>query len=378
MKKILSLILVLSMLLCTAALASADELDFGTVNGNVYWNDTLSIGCILNNEWTYATREQLADLNGLSSELVGSSLSQKMRSVSGFTAMFAENTVTGESMNLATDKIGSLNSVMMTEESYLDIGTPDLVDSLTAMGFESVTTKKDTVSFLGEDHAAVKVTATMQGTFFFQTLTCTKADSQMLIASVSSIADDTTENILRCFFNDKNNMPFTLGTNDGNTYSNAFIGLGCTLGSNWEFFTNRQIEELNRDAIVSMDTPGQALDNMLVDMMAENDAANSSVRVNVLQISGMMSPEFVRESTAEVLNTELRNSGVQNIQMEKGKTDFLGKSVPSAVLTGTSKAGALFEKQVVFRSSEKYVVIITATSVGEDLTNDILSAFYQL
>jgi hypothetical protein len=41
---------------------------------------------------------------------------------------------------------------------------------------------------------------------------------------------------------------FTLGTVEGNVYENTFIGIGCTLGSDWTYYSDEKIREINNAA----------------------------------------------------------------------------------------------------------------------------------
>lgn len=60
MKKLIPILLALALFL----LPVSAEVDYGTVEGSTYWNDTLSIGLTLNENWKFLTMEELNEMMG--------------------------------------------------------------------------------------------------------------------------------------------------------------------------------------------------------------------------------------------------------------------------------------------------------------------------
>lgn len=386
MKKFVSLMLVLVLLAAmlphnalssaaTVAMADEEALELGIVNGKTYWNSSLTIGCRLTADWRFADEDEIKEINGLTQDLLKEDLKAKLNSMDVLRDMYAENLTTGESVTVSVEKIGSLNGVLMSERSYLDAGTPDLESGLANMGFEKIHSESVTVTFAGEEHAAVAITAATRDGSFNQTVVAVKNGKYMIVVSAASTSEEATAAILDTFFISKDGLPFSQGTNDGTTYTNAFLGLSCTLGGNWEFYTDRQIESMNKDALEAMGLESsQALENVLTDMIAENSAADARVEVTVKQISPMINAQFYRDSVAEQKRQEMRSSGMLNIKADNCRIAFQGQVCAGARLSGTSDGTPFYETLVVSRVGD-YLFCICAASMGSDTTDQILDSF---
>ena len=82
----------------------------------------------------------------------------------------------------------------------------------------------------------------------------------------------------------------SLGKTENNTYNNEFLGLSCTLPSDWVFYTDEQILELNN---IIGDVLGEEIAqqlknaNVIYDMVASSQTEGSSLNVTLEKLSAV-------------------------------------------------------------------------------------------
>lgn len=176
----------------------AEEADplMGYYSGTTYNNAFLGIQCKLDENWTVATEEELAQLNGLTADIISDeALAEQLRNsgvVQAFYAMADDGLVV---MNIVLENLGLLYGTVLDEERYVDLSLDQLVTALESAGLSDVTTEADTVTFAGSEHAAIRVHGTMSGVDFYELLVCVKVDSYMSVITLASYYEDITDSL---------------------------------------------------------------------------------------------------------------------------------------------------------------------------------------
>lgn len=178
---------------------------------------------------------------------------------------------------------------------------------------------------------------------------------------------------------------FSLGSTNGGTYENSFIGISCSLDSSWTYYTDEQISELNgitADNIEDEDLAEQLKNSSaFYDMMASADDGILSINVvfeNLGVLYGMtLDEESYVDTALGTLENTLTASGYSNVSCQKATFDFCGETRYGTSIYAEISGVAVYEKQVCIKSGN-YMAVVTLVSVGEDATDSLLELFSAL
>ena len=182
---------------------SSDGFSAGIQTDNSYWNDTVSIGCTLSDEWYFYTDEEIAAQNGLVTGMLREDYAKLVEESGSMMDMLAVNTETGENVNITLQRLTLKDALVLDEQKYAEISAEPLVEALEQTGLENVSTSVDEVEFLGEKHPCVRVKALMQDMDFFETLVIVKTGRTVCVVTVACFLEDTTEEVLANFYGEK-------------------------------------------------------------------------------------------------------------------------------------------------------------------------------
>lgn len=184
----------------------------------------------------------------------------------------------------------------------------------------------------------------------------------------------------------------SLGRIEGGVYTNAYAGFGCTLDSNWEFYSAEELQELPEDAqelfadTELADTTGEL--TQITDMKAEN--VNDLTTINVLYTKldaqsrlayALMSEEDILDAVLELKDTMISayaQAGIEVSAMEKVEVDFLGEKHFAIHTSATWDGIPYYTLQVFDYHAGRYSITTTLASYLEDNTESLLSLFYKV
>lgn len=175
---------------------------------------------------------------------------------------------------------------------------------------------------------------------------------------------------------------FDFGTTVGGTYENKFIGLGCTLGSDWSYKSDAEIRELNQ---MTLDMVGDELANqienaqVLYDMAAyhSNQADNIIVTLEKLTLAQVIATnlETMYEQSGPQVVSALSNMGYANVEWTVTEATVGGKTFAAMKVTSTINEVPMYQLSVATKCG-KYIASVAITTFAEDKTQSILDAFY--
>lgn len=177
---------------------------------------------------------------------------------------------------------------------------------------------------------------------------------------------------------------FTLGTVVGNVYENSFIGIGCTLGSEWTYYSEDQIREINNAAA---DLAGEDYQKMMesatvvYDMYAAHSNQINTVVVNLEKVDkvqlAVLDLEENFKNTIPTLEQSLGNMGFTNITSELGTVKLGGTDM--TCLNVVSEIGTFKMYQtIVAIKCNGYLACITFSGDSTESIDSALSNFYWL
>jgi len=180
------------------------------------------------------------------------------------------------------------------------------------------------------------------------------------------------------------NAEFELGEVSGLNYENAFIGIGMDIPSDWIFYTDEQIKELNNAATELAGEDYEALMQEAVivyDMYAQHKDGYNNVNV-VLEkgdTAAIISTDMkdVYEASFDTTKAALENMGYTNVNFEISTVTVDGKTLDCLNTTAEMEGFPLYQKAVGIKCNG-YIAMITASSYFEDTTDIVFDGMYIL
>ena len=205
MKKAMSLSLVLALVLVlpVAAMAEEDTFGVGTSEGNSYWNESLKIGCTMDENWYFYTDEEIMENMQATTDMLKEDLAEAVKEAGTMMDMMAANMETGDNVNVNLERLSLAASLIYTEDAYVKASVDQLASALEQMGMENVTAEQDEMEFMGEKHPCIHLTGSIEGIDLFETLVAVKTGRTMIVITACSYFEDATADILSSFYNEK-------------------------------------------------------------------------------------------------------------------------------------------------------------------------------
>lgn len=175
---------------------------------------------------------------------------------------------------------------------------------------------------------------------------------------------------------------FSAGSLDGQKYESEFVGIGCELDSEWTFYDEEQIAELNKTA---MEMAGEEYKNavenieVIYDMFAVDSAGINNVSVtlekgDVNEIEKADINEYY-ENVISSIKANFTSMGCTNISSEV-VTMNVGDKPTKLIKTSAEANGAVLNQTYFLIKCNGYMANITTTAIGEDKCEEILAKFY--
>lgn len=184
--------------------------------------------------------------------------------------------------------------------------------------------------------------------------------------------------------------PVSLGRLEGGVYTNSYIGYGCTLDENWEFYSAEELQELPE--MVNEILEGSELAeadgslDQITDMMAENLTDLTSMNVLYTKVDmqsriaySLMTEETVIDSMLEqkdMMISSYAQAGIAVQDMEKVTVTFAGEQRNAVRTSAMIEDVPYYTLQLFDYNLGEYSVTLTLSSYLEDNTDSLLELWY--
>lgn len=184
--------------------------------------------------------------------------------------------------------------------------------------------------------------------------------------------------------------PLSFGRIEGGTYTNTYMGIGCTMDENWSIYSAEELQTLPetvQGAIAGSDLESVMADYpQIFDLQAEN--VNDLLAVNIvytkigLQERLLYATQTEEEtvdgilSQADLIKESYTQAGMEVESMEKVKLTFLGEEHWGVRTVANAGSVPIYMLQVMNFDLGAYGVNLTATSYLEDNAQSVLDLFY--
>lgn len=205
MKKAFTLFLAFAMVFTLAAISPAaraeDSFGTGTIQDNVYWNETMKIGCALDETWYFYSEEEILEVNGMTAEALDGEIAEIIESGGNLTDMFAQSMETGANVNVVFERVSLANSLLYNEKSYIEASFATVEDAFAQLGIEDVEFTIQEMEFMGETHCSVLITGMYSGVPIYEQVVVVKDGRNFTVVTVFTVLEEELEQVLSCFFN---------------------------------------------------------------------------------------------------------------------------------------------------------------------------------
>lgn len=189
--------------------ATADEeFGIGTTSGGTYENSFVGIGCTLDENWTFASEEEIMAQNGVWEDLIDDEdLLEQLSSAATLMDMYAYADDGLLAINVMLENIGVLYGMTMDEDEYADAGIAMLNDTIEQTGvFSDYSIEKSTVMLAGQERTAIRVHEIMEiegmdeVVDIYQTEAIIKAGNYIAVIALASYIEDVTDTLASYFY----------------------------------------------------------------------------------------------------------------------------------------------------------------------------------
>ncbi len=175
---------------------------------------------------------------------------------------------------------------------------------------------------------------------------------------------------------------FSFGEVNASKYENKFIGIGCNLDSEWSFYDDDQIKEMNNIALDAVDEDvADLIDNadLIYDMYAVHSDGMSNINVNLENVgTATLAALDLAENldkTKSIIQDSFENMGYEDVSIESTTVEIDGQEFDGLVNHASISGMDMY--QVLFcNKCGKYISTVTVTTFGEDTTQQVLDSFY--
>lgn len=175
---------------------------------------------------------------------------------------------------------------------------------------------------------------------------------------------------------------FSAGVQAENSYWNEAVNIGCTLGSDWYFYTDEEIAEQNglvtgmlrEDYAKLLEESGS-----MMDMLAVNTETGENVNITLQRLTLadalVLDEQKYAEISAEPLVEALEQTGLEDVSTSVDEVDFLGEKHPCIRVKALMQNMDFFETLVIVKTG-RTVCVVTVACFLEDTTEEVLANFY--
>lgn len=186
---------------------SGEELtsNIGIIEGNAYANLLMGFGCVVEEGWTFSSREEIAELCGITVDILDEAeLSGAIDA--GMYDMVAVSADGMANVNVVIQNTGLLGSAV-EEEDVVEQVLGQMGQLFGSMGYEDVKTKAQAIDFVDGEHAGIYTSATINNIDFYQCQVTYKVGTHIASVTASSYGEDVTKDILAWFDKAENAIP---------------------------------------------------------------------------------------------------------------------------------------------------------------------------
>lgn len=177
------------------------SLELGSVTGGKYENAYFGFGCELDDQWTYASEDQLLSMVQATADFIDDeNFKDEMLNADMFYDMMTVYYDGVTSMNVVVQNIGAAYGALLDEETMVDETIKVMPEQLAAASMDVQSCEHVTVEFAGADHDGILTHSTVNGGDMYQLQTYIKVGKYVAVVTMSSPLEDNLDPMLGFFY----------------------------------------------------------------------------------------------------------------------------------------------------------------------------------
>ena len=174
---------------------------------------------------------------------------------------------------------------------------------------------------------------------------------------------------------------FKFGKVNGQTYTNEFAGISCTLPNGWIYYTEEEIKSLNNLTIDMLDDKiAETIKNakIVYDMQVTDPSTGNNASINFEKLPSYavssVKMESILKNQFPVLRKSLEDVGATIEKMEYEKITVNGKEFDGISIVSKYN-GVSMEQSIISFQKGDYLVYLTVTATQSGKMDTLLSYF---
>ena len=171
----------------------------GEINDNSYENSFFNVKFALNENYKFATDEELEKINSSLADMDVMKDNAKAQEAIDegaiMTVAHASNSIARSTFNVTIQSVGSIAGALVDESTVLEQGKDGAIRALEAQGYTDVSAEIEDFTFLNEEHPSIVMKGTINGLEFHERSVCLMKDGYISLYSILGIdagrVDDT-------------------------------------------------------------------------------------------------------------------------------------------------------------------------------------------
>ncbi len=180
---------------------SDSNFDLGTVSGGKYENKFFGFGCSMDENWTYATEEQLLNMIGETADMLeDGDLKEGLKDADMFYDMQVASNDGYANINVVVQNLGVMYGTILSEEEIVRQNVEQMPALMAQAGMDVDSCEATTVQFAGAERHAIQSYINSQGVDIYQLQVLVKSGSYIAVVTVTSYVTDITADIAAMFY----------------------------------------------------------------------------------------------------------------------------------------------------------------------------------
>lgn len=180
-------------------MSDTETISIGAAEDNSYWNESIALGCTLDENWYFLTMAEILEVNGYAFSQLEGDIGEMLQNAENFTCMYAINFETNATVNVGIEKLNVMNTLALSEKKYAEIAVDSLLEALGQMGAKNLKYEIIEIEIDGEKHAAMQLSFQNEETDVYELLGIIKKGNRMIIISTATFGEDACAEIMSTF-----------------------------------------------------------------------------------------------------------------------------------------------------------------------------------
>lgn len=184
-----------AVMLLTACGDEVEKVDYvhSTVDGNKFSSTMFGLTAEFDDSWTFATDDELADVNQVS-DMSADSIASAFTSAGIVYDMYVEEE-SGSNISFIVEDLSKSYNSSLDEQGYVDASYPTLKSQLEDQGFTVDNIEKTKVTFAGKETPCIKMDLSLLGVNFYEYQVYKKAGQYMGVITITGMSKEETEEL---------------------------------------------------------------------------------------------------------------------------------------------------------------------------------------